>query len=75
MAGSRKTTIEGPDVSPYLRRRVRTLEEALEDIAASRFRREPAAASPWWPASKDLAGEAEARYLAGSTARLTTIAL
>jgi len=54
-------TVQSPDVSPYLQRRLRTLEQALDDIAASRFRWEPAA-SPWWPAPKDLTGEAESRF-------------
>jgi hypothetical protein len=54
VASSRKTTVESPDVSPYLQQRLRTVEEALEDIAALRFRWRPAASSPWWPAPKDL---------------------
>jgi hypothetical protein len=62
VASSRKTTVESPDVSPYLQRRLRTLEEALEDIAAaSRFRCEPAASSPWRPARRAY-GEAETRF-------------
>jgi hypothetical protein len=40
----------------------RTLEKALEDIAASRFRWEPAAASPWWPLPKGLTGAAGSRF-------------
>jgi hypothetical protein len=62
VARSRKTTVESPDVSSYLQRRLRTLEEALEDIAAARFRWEPAAASPWWPPPKSLTGEARSRF-------------
>ena len=62
VANSRKTTVESPDVSPYLQRRLRTLEEALEEIAASRFHWEPAAASPWWPGPKSLTGEAGSRF-------------
>jgi hypothetical protein len=61
VAGSRKTTVESPNVSPYLQRRLRTLEEALEDMVASRFRWEPAASSPWRPAPKGLTGEARSR--------------
>jgi len=60
VASSCKMTVEAPDVSPYLQRRLRTLEEALADIAASRFRWEPAASSPWWLARRAI-GEAEAR--------------
>ena len=62
VAYSRKTTIESSDVSPYLQRRVRTLEEALADIAASRFRWEPAALSPWRPVTKSLTGGAVSRF-------------
>jgi hypothetical protein len=61
VARSRKTTVESPDVSPYLQRRLRTVEEALADIDASRFRWEPSAASPWWPG---LTGEVGSRFSA-----------
>ena len=62
VASSRKTTVESTDVSPYLQRRLCTLEEALEDIAAaSRFRWEPAASSPSWPGPNGLTGEAESK--------------
>jgi hypothetical protein len=62
VASSRKTTVESPDVSPYLQRRLRTLEEALEDIAAaSRFRCEPTASSRCWPVRRAY-GEAETGF-------------
>lgn len=41
-------TVEPPAVSPYLQRRLRTLEEALQDVAASRCHWEPALSSPGW---------------------------
>jgi hypothetical protein len=57
-----ETIVESPAVSPYLQRRLRTLEEALQDIAASHDHWEPALSSRLWPASINLAGGAKSTF-------------
>jgi hypothetical protein len=57
-----ETTVEPPAVSQYLQRRLRTLEEVLQDIAASHDHWEPALSSRLWPASINLAGGAKSTF-------------